>query len=152
MQAARTRAGRGYRQVHPFGIESSGERGIFEAGPPLFISGLECLLCAVDELAAIGALLRRELAHVFAELREHALASEHFKANGFEIFSAGGRVDTRQCAIYDILHQLCRGKKHSALAAQFPAEMADIEKQQRLRVLAFEALEPARLPAIRKLG
>ena len=49
-----------------------------------------------------GALFGRELAHVFADLRERAFAAEHFDAHGFEVLRRTGGLDAGQRGGFEI--------------------------------------------------
>ncbi len=100
-------------------------------------------------LPALCAFLGRELAHVFAELREDAFAPQHFHAHGFQLFGvsrrpgfAPGRYRRDPAFIYGC------GQIGLLRPAQFPAQMIQIKQHQHFRIFALEVLIGARLPAL----
>ena len=85
--------GCGRRQVDPLCIETGFEGAALElrvAGVP---RGFDRLLDGVQELADARALFGRELAELLRDLRQRALAAEHFDADLLELFGGGGGGD-----------------------------------------------------------
>ncbi len=85
MQAAGRRAGGGERQVDPFGIETLLQRIAGEGLDLRFESALQGLFGGIERFAGAGAILRRELAEAFAELRERSFAAQRLDADGLDI-------------------------------------------------------------------
>ncbi len=154
MQAARARAGRGYGEIDPFGIEALCQSRALETRLASVVRAFEGLLRAVDELSAAGALVGRELAHILAELSQDALAPQDFHPHRFQFFGCGRRLNSRKRAIDQILHSeraLCRGEVSLLFPTEFPAEVINVEEQQNFGILGLEAFVCARLPAFRQI-
>ncbi len=106
MQASRPHAGRGNGEIEPFGIQPFRQSRPLELGFAALVRALHRLLRGVDELAALRTLGRRELAHVFAEFGEFALASQHFDADGLELFGGLRGMDRSDGAADEVFHPL----------------------------------------------
>src|SRR5579863_9512484 len=98
MQATRLYAWRGNGEIEPFGIEALRQGGALEFGFAALPGFFERLLRRVDEFATLNPLISRELAHVFAELGEHAFAAEDFDTHRFQLFGSAGGLDAREGA------------------------------------------------------
>ncbi len=150
----RARAGGGYGEIDPFGVEALCQSGALETGLACLVSAFEGLLRAIDELSTAGSLVGRELAHVLAELSQDTFASQDFHSHRFQFFSCGRRLNSRERAIDQILHSeraLRRGEVGLLLPTEFPTEVIDVEQQQNFGVLGLEAFVCARLPAFREI-
>ena len=95
----------GNGEIEPFGVETFRKGSGSKLGFARVVRFFDRLFRGVDELAACGALFGRELAHVLAELGQHAFAAEHFDAHGFEFFLIWTRLYARERAVEKILHR-----------------------------------------------
>ena len=94
MPAPRARGGQ--RQVHPFGVQTGAQRGLRELLFLGFEGLFELLLGGIQQLADARPLLRRELAHLLAELREPALPAERVHPHRLQFFRRLRGFDARE--------------------------------------------------------
>ncbi len=104
VQTAWADAWSGQRQIQPFGFQTLCQRRIRKGLLPRLQQGFQFVFRRVEQLADLGALLRDDLAHILADLRQRAFAAENFHTHRFQFLGCVSFIDAPPGA----LRQLCK--------------------------------------------